>query len=183
MRRIEVVKNGKVFEVLEVDGTEVLELKNKFPFLSLSHVDENLIKDSGSSAEFIRGIIVGDIDAIDRNKPIEDPDCVFILDPIKHDYKRLGVNQLSFSAVVETLPKYPGLKAARVGWNGKRMWITYVPGEEVEIEKNTAYWKAGLRGKIQTDGRFDMYTAKKTIQPGWLASQADLLSDDWIIFR
>ena len=62
-----------------------------------------------------------------------------------------------------------------------RMWLVYVPGSEVEVREGTPYWNAGLRGKIKIDGHIDMYTAQGTMQPGWLASQADMQAEDWVV--
>jgi len=54
----------------------------------------------------------------------------------------------------------------RQGWNGKGMHIYLEAG----IEKGT--------NKIY-EPVICMYTANQTIQPGWLASQADILAEDW----
>ncbi len=58
-----------------------------------------------------------------------------------------------------------GRKVARAGWNGKGMWLIYVP------EGNPV----GLLPHI------DMMTAQGDMQPGWLASQTDMLAKDWRI--
>ncbi len=54
-----------------------------------------------------------------------------------------------------------GRKVAREGWNGKGMYI-YLE------EFQTGY-----------EPFIVMFTAQGKHQPGWLASQADLFSDDW----
>lgn len=59
-----------------------------------------------------------------------------------------------------------GGKVARTGWNGKGMWIVLIPGDI----------RAG--NKIM-DPCIGMNTAQGTMQPGWLASQADMLAEDW----
>ena len=75
-----------------------------------------------------------------------------------------------------------GEKLARDGWNGKGMFIYYVPANYYPASRN-------LNGTM--DGVFDndlipyqpyiaMLTAQKTVVP-WLASQTDLLSNDWDI--
>jgi len=94
-------------------------------------------------------------------------------------YKELSNENMTFSEAIEALKQ--GKKVARKGWNGKGMWLIYVPGNEVEIRENTPYWNAGLRGKIRIDGHIDMYTAQGTLQPGWLASQTDMTAEDWMI--
>lgn len=56
-----------------------------------------------------------------------------------------------------------GERAQRVGWNGKGMYI-YLQLFGVPFEPAIV-----------------MFTADKKHQPGWLASQADMLADDWQI--
>lgn len=77
-----------------------------------------------------------------------------------------------------------GARVMRAGWNGKGMWLVLVPGSRVQLTPGTPYDKAlGSGGYGQThvtiDAHIDMLTAKGTMQPGWLASQADMLADDW----
>ena len=50
----------------------------------------------------------------------------------------------------------------RAGWNGKGMYVYLIT----------------LAG---CDPCIVMFTAQKTYQPGWLASQADMLAEDWSI--
>ena len=72
-----------------------------------------------------------------------------------------------------------GHRVRRAGWNGKNMWLVYVPGTiGVEPREGTPYAKAGLT-LVDIDPHIDMYTAKGTMQPGWLCSQADGLAEDW----
>lgn len=70
---------------------------------------------------------------------------------------------LSFGLALEALKK--GLKVARQGWNGKDMWLCLqVPDAHSKMSLPYIY----------------MFTACKNQVP-WLASQADMLSDDWVI--
>ncbi len=78
-----------------------------------------------------------------------------------------------------------GEKVARQGWNGKGMWLILVSGTpNVNCAEGSAYYKAGfLSGEILP--HIDMYTTnssgRKAMLPGWLASQTDMLSEDWVI--
>ena len=77
-----------------------------------------------------------------------------------------------------------GEKIAREGWNGKGMFITYVPGSKVTLQPGSAYAKLFPKRKgVIIDAHFDMFTAQRTMQPGWLASQADILANDWVIVK
>lgn len=72
-----------------------------------------------------------------------------------------------------------GKKFRRVGWNGKGMWVVLVPGTpNVQLREGSPYAKAGLT-EVSIDPHIDLFTAQGTMQPGWLASQADQLAEDW----
>ena len=74
-----------------------------------------------------------------------------------------------------------GKKLARSGWNGKGMFFIYVAGtKDVKLTEDSAYYRAGLK-EVDINPHIDMYTANGTMQPGWLASQSDLLAEDWEI--
>lgn len=80
-----------------------------------------------------------------------------------------------------------GKKVARKGWNGKGMWLVLVPGtKEVNFTEGSPYMKAGLtHGEILP--HIDMYTTnsdgRRAMLCGWLASQTDILSNDWTIVQ
>lgn len=74
-----------------------------------------------------------------------------------------------------------GELVAREGWNGEGMWLVLVPGTpQVKFTEGSIYQKAGL---VQADinPHIDMMTAQGTMQPGWLASQTDMLAEDWMV--
>ena len=75
-----------------------------------------------------------------------------------------------------------GFKVARKGWNGKNMWLIYVPGSDsIRPVAGTPYSNAGIIEEVNICGHIDMFTAAAEMQPGWLASQADMLSNDWVL--
>lgn len=67
-----------------------------------------------------------------------------------------------------------GKMVRRAGWNGKGMHIYLEDAFSFPI-------RAGVyRGQErQYAPVIVMYTAQGVHQPGWLASQADMLADDW----
>jgi len=72
-------------------------------------------------------------------------------------------------------------KVCRSKWNGKGMWLIYVPGTgSVQLKEDSPYYKAGLK-IVDIEAHIDMYTTEGAMQPGWLASQADMLANDWEI--
>jgi hypothetical protein len=65
--------------------------------------------------------------------------------------------------------------------NHPDMWLVLVPGsEQVTFTEGSPYQKAGLV-QANINPHIDMFTAQGTMQPGWLASQTDLLAMDWQI--
>lgn len=74
-----------------------------------------------------------------------------------------------------------GRKVRRAGWNGKGMFLVFVRGSggrAVSMTPGTPYFHL-VGTSVPIDSHIDMYTAQGTMQPGWLASQADLLAEDW----
>ena len=101
------------------------------------------------------------------------PEAVF-----NSSYQTSGT--LSFGHAIELAKD--GYKIARSGWNGKNMWLILVPGSpNIKPVAGTPYSNAGLIEKVTIDAHIDMFTAQGTMQPGWLASQSDMLAEDWCI--
>lgn len=80
-----------------------------------------------------------------------------------------------------------GARVARRGWNGKDMWLAFSPGvPQLEGEKfwasaNREYAYTQPMGCVEVLPCITMKTADGKILMGWLASQTDLLVDDWFI--
>ena len=81
---------------------------------------------------------------------------------------------MNFGQAIEALKE--GKWVQRAGWNGKNMhlyledMLTFTPGAGVFKGQTRKYEPVIV-----------MFTADKKHQPGWLASQADMLADDWAI--
>jgi hypothetical protein len=70
-------------------------------------------------------------------------------------------------------------KVARAGWNGRNMWLCYMPPFVIpEGMINGRTKKFVPSGDLNCGGYIVMFTAQGVWQPGWLASQADMLADD-----
>lgn len=97
---------------------------------------------------------------------------------------------LNFGLAIEGAKK--GFKIARKGWNGKGMFVVYMsplylPPYNTEdtmrkVNDRTAKW-IGEDTPLDSQGYFAMFTAQKKWQPGWVASQADMLAEDWQIIK
>lgn len=85
---------------------------------------------------------------------------------------------MKFGEAIEALKE--GRKVYREGWNGKGMFLILVPGSpSVKPVAGTPYSKAGITEPTNINPHIDMFTAQGEMQPGWLASQADMLAEDW----
>ena len=80
---------------------------------------------------------------------------------------------LTFGEAIQLMKK--GAKIARKGWNGK--------GQYVELATNVSY--KSPNGTVTNVDHKDMgnkalaFVGTSGVQLGWLASQADMLSEDW----
>ena len=81
-----------------------------------------------------------------------------------------------------------GKRVARDGWNGKGMFIFLLPAGDGIPTK--VIHDPALRAVIESEvggetfdamGSVRMFTADKKVLTGWLASQSDLLAEDWEI--
>lgn len=71
-----------------------------------------------------------------------------------------------------------GGRVARSGWNGKNMFIFLVPGSRFKVNREPLLSILGEGTEVDYHGHVDMRTATGQIVP-WLASQTDLLAEDW----
>jgi len=172
--------NGSIIQLVPIRKGDLEYVSKKFPYVEL---DENFIKEVEAKDENeIVCYLIGDIEYVLEDKePNEAAMVGFITNPENHGLKDIIHSKFKFGEALELLKL--GFKVARVGWSGKNMWLVFVPGTEVEVREGTPYWNAGLRGKIKIDGHIDMYTAQGTMQPGWLASQADMQAEDWVVIN
>ena len=72
-----------------------------------------------------------------------------------------------------------GKRVAREGWNGKSMYVFLVPGSTFTVNREPLLSIMGEGTQVQYHAHIDMKTAQGYVVP-WLASQADLLADDWM---
>lgn len=113
------------------------------------------------------------------------------------------MENLNFGQAIEALKE--GKRVARQGWNGKGMFIFQRPSDELEINFIIAIVKSLpqsvkdffenivktgvddktkdslLSKKVKFGSYLCMYAADGSIVNGWLASQTDMLAEDWCI--
>ena len=83
---------------------------------------------------------------------------------------------ITFSEALEALKR--GKKVARSGWNGKGMFVFLVPGSTFKVSRAPLLGIYPEGTKINYHAHIDMKTADNQIVP-WLASQTDILANDW----
>jgi hypothetical protein len=89
-----------------------------------------------------------------------------------------SISGLTFGQAVEALKV--GQKVAREGWNGKGMFLFLVPGSQFQVNRPPLLGIYPEGTTINYHPHIDMKTAQDTVVP-WLASQTDVLADDWML--
>lgn len=90
-------------------------------------------------------------------------------------YRRM--DNLTFGMAIEAMKK--GFKVQRKGWNGK--------GQYIELAMKVSYINPD--GKVVNVDHEQMgnvavaFVGTSGVQLGWLASQADMLSEDWQVIK
>jgi hypothetical protein len=85
-----------------------------------------------------------------------------------------------------------GRRVRRAGWNGKGMWLALTEGSEIRtgavlrgaaeyLAEEIASLPEGDRRTMRIGAHIDMRAADGTLVIGWLASQTDMLAEDWEI--
>jgi hypothetical protein len=102
------------------------------------------------------------------------------------DQEPLNGGQFDFGQAIRLIKQ--GHKVARQGWNGKDMWIALGKGQpKLPAE---GFWNEHSKAFAESNGGsadvlpYILFkTADDKILMGWLASQTDMLSEDWVIVK
>ena len=84
---------------------------------------------------------------------------------------------MNFGQAIEVLKT--GNKVTRVGWNGKNMFLFLVQGSQFKVNRPPLLGIYPEGTEINYRPHIDMKTVNGEIVP-WVASQSDLLEEDWI---
>ena len=85
---------------------------------------------------------------------------------------------LTFGQAIEALKQ--GKKVARAGWNGKEMFLFLVPGSTFKVNRAPLLGIYPEGTEVNYCSHINMKTADDKVVP-WLASQTDVLAEDWDI--
>lgn len=107
------------------------------------------------------------------------------------------MNKLTYGQALENVQQ--GRLYARMGWNGKGMFIFIRPADTLPInillgakslpQKLKDYFERQKTLSFETDykvhftGYLCLKAADDSIVNGWLPSQSDMLADDWIEYE
>lgn len=83
---------------------------------------------------------------------------------------------MTFGEAVEALKE--GYLVRRSGWNGKGMFLFLVKGSTFNVNREPLLSILGEGVQVDYHSHIDMKTAQGYVVP-WLASQADILDEDW----
>ena len=93
---------------------------------------------------------------------------------------------LTFGMAIEELKS--GKKVCRAGWNGKGMFLALQEGSVIQPKNARGGAAKALVESGEADEKgivilphIDMKAANGDIVVGWLASQTDMLSEDWMV--
>lgn len=142
----------------------------------------------------------GRVQALTKDGEVEDAWASAYMDRLDWEVS----NGLDFGWAICALKA--GKLVTRAGWNGKGMFLFIRPADELSVDMivnkvkslpdsvkkyfndTTSYGLPGLpanldEAKVKFTAYICMKAADGTIVNGWLASQTDMLSEDWQLFE
>ena len=90
----------------------------------------------------------------------------------------MNQENLDFGEAIKALKA--GKKVQRKGWNGKGMFLFLVAGSTFKVDRPPLMGIYPKGTEVQYCPHIDMKTADDKVVP-WLASQTDVLAEDWEI--
>ena len=95
------------------------------------------------------------------------------------DYGLVHTNDtMDFGTAIQNLKN--GARIARQGWNGKNMYVFLAEGQSIEFT-TPADMSEFKDQEVEVSDMMVLRTAQGTLQPGWLATQSDILAEDWYV--
>ena len=83
---------------------------------------------------------------------------------------------MTFGDAIEAVKD--GQRVSRKGWNGKGMFVFLAR----DADFNTDADMTGIdQPEVPVHDMLVLKTAQNTLQPGWLATQTDMLAEDWFV--
>lgn len=89
-------------------------------------------------------------------------------DALFEEQKKHEKHPTTFGGALEQLKA--GKRVQRAGWNGKGMWLVLIPADQWSTKRRPEHRLPWIAMKTADDG----------LVP-WLASQTDMLAEDWSV--
>ena len=89
-----------------------------------------------------------------------------------------AIDAMNFGLALEAAKK--GYRIARHGWNGEDQYVFLADDVEFHTDADISEFE-GATGIVYVADVLVLRTVQGNMQPGWLASQADMLAEDWFI--
>jgi hypothetical protein len=102
----------------------------------------------------------------------------------------MTTNKLNFGQAIEAMAQ--GKRVTREGWNGKKMFIFQRPADTLpkdfiakvkSLPESVKSFLVSLETDVVFGSYYCMYAADGSVVNGWLASQTDMMADDYTILE
>lgn len=103
----------------------------------------------------------------------------------EYQFHEPGKEVMDFGVALMNLKE--GHRVARQGWNGKGMYVflascvNFCTEADLSEFNPTHTEECNELNGVEVGDMLVLRTAQGTLQPGWLASQSDILAEDWLI--
>lgn len=87
---------------------------------------------------------------------------------------------MNFGEAIEAVKQ--GKKIAREGWNGKGMFVYYVPANKYPFSTEVGKSLADEDGKVTYNAYLAIKNVNETVST-WVPSINDVLAEDWVILE
>ena len=116
----------------------------------------------------------------DGGKPNDDRHTGYISwsPKAQHDAAYRPCDAMTFGLAVEALKK--GLKVARAGWNGKGMFVYFVPPASYPVQTGAAKAHFGEGAMVPYNAYMAIKNVNETVST-WVPSVNDCLAEDWTL--
>ena len=120
------------------------------------------------------------IEALAEQSKSEDLLAVSAVNPTVDSQEQHQEPTMDFGYAVKMMKD--GKRVSRIGWNGKGMFLYYVPENKYPASRNKHGTMIGVfeNDMVPYGAYIAMKTAQNNVVP-WLASQTDVLAEDWVI--
>ena len=86
--------------------------------------------------------------------------------------------EMDFSLALQAIKN--GKRVRRYFWNGKGMFIFLVKGSKFKVNRQPLLEAFEEGTEVEYQDHIDMKTSHNSIVP-WIASQTDMLAEDWVL--